>query len=241
MKGKMKEFKEHYEFYDFLYNPFSKAGLERKERMKNIITKYCKKSSGNALDLCCGMGIGTFTLEEIGFDVIGVDIKEDYIKRAKIYAKKLNSNTKFFIQDTEDLSFQDNTFDIITMLGNAMPHFSIDSFSKSMKESYRVLKEGGEIIIQYTDWISIIFSFYQRTLIEDNDKGEVMISYHSGLNTKEGFIKRFFHIPGKGKKFENIFYIWSPWILEYVLKENGFKNIESFNESGVNWITKGKK
>ncbi len=238
-KDKMRDYIPHYGFYDSLYNPLSTTGKERIKEIENLIKIYTDKRKGKGLDLCCGMGITTFALENIGFEATGVDIYNNYILRAKKYGKRLKSKALFFCMDVEDLKFEDESFDIVTMLGNPLPHFSIDSLSETFKEAFRVLKKDGEFIIEYNDFVKIMFSSYRWTLVEHNPENEVMISIHSGIDTISGYIKRYFR--WKNEEFENKFYIWSPWIIEFLMKINGLKNINSYPTSEIHFITKGMK
>lgn len=238
-KDKMKNYLPHYQFYDSLYNPLTEAGKERIIEILNLIKVYSQKRKEKALDVCCGMGVTTLALEKIGFDVIGVDIFKEYIDRAKIYGKKLNSKAEFFCMDAEKLKFKNETFAIVTMLGNPLPHFSIDSLNKTFSEIFRVLKKEGELIVEYNDFIKILFSSYRWTLVEHSPDNKIMVSIHSGIDTNRGYIKRFYQ--KKNKEFENIFYLWSPWLIEFLMKINGFKNIKSYPISDVQNITKGIK
>jgi len=87
----------------------------------------------------------------------------------------------------------------------------------------------------------ILFSSYRGSLVEHNPMGEQMLSFHSDINTKLGYIRRLMHIPKSHKFCENDLYIWSPWLVEFILKINGFGKIESKNPSGLQWITKARK
>lgn len=238
-KDKMKDYLKHYQFYDSLYNPITETGKERIIEIQNLIKIYSKKRKGNALDVCCGMGVSTFALEKIGFDAIGIDILKKYIDRAKGYAKELKSEARFYCMDAEDLRFEDEKFEIVTLLGNPLPHFSIDSLNKTFSGIYRVLKIGGELIVEYNDFVKILFSSYRWTLVEHNPDNEIMVSIHSGIDTIKGYIRRYFQ--RKNKEFENIFYIWSPWLIEFLMKINGFKEIYSYPTSEIHMITKGIK
>lgn len=140
-KDKMKDYVTHYQFYDSKYNPLTKTGKERMIEIENILKIYVKKGEGKALDLCCGMGVSTFAIERLGYNVIGIDVFREYIQRAKKYRKRFKSSAMFFFMDAEELNFEDRTFDIVTLLGNPLPHFSIDHLNSVFKESYRVLKK----------------------------------------------------------------------------------------------------
>ncbi|MCK4321394.1 hypothetical protein KAX08_02615, partial [candidate division WOR-3 bacterium] len=60
---------------------------------------------------------------------------------------------------------------------------------------------------------------------------------NSTLDTTTGAFERIFLLPDKGEFFTGRFYIWSPWLLEFLLKRNRFKKIMSNNLEGNIWVT----
>jgi 2-polyprenyl-3-methyl-5-hydroxy-6-metoxy-1,4-benzoquinol methylase len=67
------------------------------------------------LDIGCGTGRHAIELTKRGYDVTGVDLSEDQIKRAKEKAQEAGVAVDFQIQDARNLSF-DNEFDLVIML-----------------------------------------------------------------------------------------------------------------------------
>ncbi|WP_082391459.1 class I SAM-dependent methyltransferase [Thermococcus sp. EP1] len=85
--------------------------------------------------------LNSFALEELGFKVIGVDIKKDAIQKAKEITKERGSKAKFYFMDVKRLEFEDDSFDLVALLGSPLPHSSVYDFDEIIREaSKRVAK-----------------------------------------------------------------------------------------------------
>lgn len=106
------------------------------------------KEGETVLDLGSGGGIDVFLASKrVGpkGKVIGVDMTEEMIKRAKSTAKKYNyENVEFRLGEIENLPVEDNSIDVI--ISNCVINLSPDK-EKVFREAYRVLKNGGKIMI----------------------------------------------------------------------------------------------
>ena len=118
----------------------------RKKAVKRIC-KHIKDSETQVLDVACGTADSTIALAKAGVPrVIGVDISEGMLEvgEKKIEELNLNSVITLQVEDCENLSFNDNTFDA------AFIAFGIRNFEdkkKGLKELHRVLKPNGHLLI----------------------------------------------------------------------------------------------
>lgn len=127
------------EKYDFNNNIIS-LGTHR--FIKYLSVKHLDISGGaKILDECCGTGdFAKFILKRnADCDVTGVDFSKNMLK----IAEKKVPQAKFIQADCTDLPFEDKVFDIITM-GFGLRN--IEDYEKAIKESYRVLKHGGQFL-----------------------------------------------------------------------------------------------
>lgn len=93
----------------------------------------------NILEL--GAGLETIALKkDFNFSLTSVDISSKAINY--LSSKKLGSNIKFEIQDVHDMSYQNNTFDLILARG-VLHHLEINI---GIAEISRVLKNNGQIL-----------------------------------------------------------------------------------------------
>lgn len=79
----------------------------------DFIIKTCHlKGNERVLDLACGFGRHALELAKRGFEVVGVDITEDYVKDAKKSARQMKlDNVEFICCDIREVSFV-NEFDL---------------------------------------------------------------------------------------------------------------------------------
>jgi ubiquinone/menaquinone biosynthesis C-methylase UbiE len=95
------------------------------------------------LELGCGTGLYTETIQKISEEITATDFSEEMIKAAK--QKRGTLDHVIFIQaNALDLQYDNESFDTV-FLANLI-HI-IEDPEKVVKESFRVLKSGGHIII----------------------------------------------------------------------------------------------
>ncbi|MFA5208402.1 MAG: arsenite methyltransferase [Candidatus Paceibacterota bacterium] len=106
------------------------------------------KEGDTVLDLGSGAGIDAILAAKRVGDkgkVIGVDMTEEMIEKAKENAKKQNiTNVEFLLGEIENLPLKDNSVD--TIITNCVINLTPDKV-KTFKEAYRVLKPGGKIYL----------------------------------------------------------------------------------------------
>ncbi len=132
--------------YDFL-NRFLSAGIDitwRKKAIKQLLSLQPKK----VLDVATGTAdVALLTYEILKPEkIIGIDISEGMLDlgRKKIAEKKLQSKITLFTGDSENIEFEDNVFDAITVA------FGVRNFQnllKGLQEMRRVLQPGGKLVV----------------------------------------------------------------------------------------------
>ena len=115
--------------------------------LESIIDKY--RDKGKILDVGCGPGYATrFIAKGLpNAEVIGVDLSEPMIKRARTIGKD-QSNLSFQLADALNLPYADGEFDLIFSSGSIKlwPNQQQGVFEMS-----RVLRFGGTVIIVEVD------------------------------------------------------------------------------------------
>ncbi len=129
--------------YDDWYK--TKMGNFIDEVETNLAFRLFKPTEGmKVLDIGCGTGNFSIKLAKMGCEVIGIDVSNEMLERAKIKAKEENLDIKFYNMDVYNINFKDESFDAV---------FSMAAFEfikepqKAINEIFRVAKRGSQILI----------------------------------------------------------------------------------------------
>jgi demethylmenaquinone methyltransferase/2-methoxy-6-polyprenyl-1,4-benzoquinol methylase len=130
--------------YD-LTNFYISLGIEKYWRKKFAAQISGKEKS--VLDACCGTGISTAIIcRKVSADakVFGVDFAGEMLEIARQKLGRQYTNVTFITGDAVDLNFEDNSFDIITIVFGIR---NILNREKALKEFFRVSKPNGKLVI----------------------------------------------------------------------------------------------
>ncbi len=140
--------------------PFDKWGEPEKDAMSKV--------KGRVLDVGCGAGRVAVYLQEMGFDVIGIDISEGAVE-----ASRLRGFGQAQVMSAEDLNFPEGCFDTVIMFGG---NFGLlgeeDKTVKLLKDLHRITSNDAVILASSRD-------------VAETDSPE-HLAYHE-LNRKRGF------------------------------------------------------
>ena len=134
--------------YDFL-NRVLTFGIDIKWR-KKVVKAVAKNNPKQILDIATGTGDFAIMLAKLNPDkVIGLDISQGMLDMGieKIKNKNLESLIDMVQGDSENMPFEDNTFDAITV-GFGVRNF--ENLDKGLQEIHRVLKPSGILAILET-------------------------------------------------------------------------------------------
>jgi len=104
------------------------------QKVVKVFKQYCPR--GSILDAGAGAGYIAQRLKEAGYDVTAADIRPDLFRAEGIPCRAADLNT--------NLPFPDQMFEGV-LCANAIEHLENPSFF--VRESYRILKERGKLLI----------------------------------------------------------------------------------------------
>lgn len=136
------------ENYDGLNRVIS-LGTDVKWR-KKVVAMVAATQPESILDIATGTGDLAIQMAPTGAKkIVGLDISEGMLKvgRKKIAEKNLDSRIDMIQGDSEDLPFENSSFDAITV---AFGVRNFENLEKGLEEIYRVLKPGGIFVVLET-------------------------------------------------------------------------------------------
>lgn len=144
-----------------LWRNMAYYSIERKSR-EHIIRLFSVYAPGSqVLDMCCGNGDDSFVISSLGAaSVVGCDISDVSLMNCNSRKDREggHDNLSFMFMDAEDMSFEDNSFDLITEYG-ALHHVDLP---KTFSEIQRVLRPGGICICNETFGHNPIIHWYRK-------------------------------------------------------------------------------
>jgi len=154
----------------------------------DFLKEHRQELGTEALDIGCGRGIYVIPLAEQGFNVHGVDISENMLKRTEAEAEKLGlqDNVHLANANTRQLPFGNESMDFAISFG--VLHFNDwKGINESLNEINRVLRPGQYFMLQVR---SANDTERERTKIEDTPGGFIAVSPNDPQQIKIHYFTR---------------------------------------------------
>ena len=163
----------------------------------NKLTNYLKiNKESKIIDIACGKGRHAMYFNQIGYNVVGIDLSKNSIEHAKTYE---NETLKFFIHDMRCV-FKRNEFHIATNLFTSFGYFDNKKDNqRSINAMASNLKKNGILIIDFMNVNKII-----SNLILSEKKQIQNINFSITKKIENNFIIKniVFHHKGKKNQFQ---------------------------------------
>lgn len=198
--------------YDNL-NRVMTAGVDVKWR-KKVVKLVGEKKPKQILDIATGTGDLAIMLAGLKPErVVGLDISEGMLAvgKKKVEKENLSNIVEMIVGDSENIPFEDNTFDAITVSFGVR---NFENLDKGLKEILRVLKPNGIFVALETS-NPTKFPFKQGYKFYTNYILPVMGGLFSKDKTAYKYLSESANAFPFGKAFNEI------------LEKNGFKNAKN--------------
>jgi demethylmenaquinone methyltransferase/2-methoxy-6-polyprenyl-1,4-benzoquinol methylase len=130
--------------YDFL-NHLLSLGIDKGWR-KKVVNMVKVEKPNHVLDVATGTADLAIALgKSMSIQVTGLDISTGMLEigREKVARRNLG-NVELILGDGENLPFEDNTFDAVTV---AFGVRNFENLEKGLSDIYRVIKPGGQLLV----------------------------------------------------------------------------------------------
>jgi tocopherol O-methyltransferase len=131
----------------------TKSHSESLVNMNKAVGAFAGLEPGmRVLDAGCGVGgPSTWIAETYGVNVVGVTLSGVQVAKARRNARRrhLEDRVQFAQQDFTDLTFSDESFDVVWSQ-EAVCHSRAEDKQKFLAEAHRVLRPGGRLVVE--DW-----------------------------------------------------------------------------------------
>ena len=156
--------------YDFLnhFLSFNTDKRWRRKLVKKVKKEALNNPSNKILDVATGTGDLAFSLSKIpDTEVTGIDLSVEMLNIARKKSEKRKSQIKWMEGDSENLPFEDNQFDFVSV---AFGVRNFEDLQKGLDEMYRVLKVNGKLyILEFSKSdkgvFSVLYSFYSKNIL----------------------------------------------------------------------------
>lgn len=202
--------------YDNLNRVIS-FGIDVKWR-KKVLDLVTKSNPETILDIATGTGdLAILMAQTPAKKIIGLDISSGMLAVGvqKIAAKKLSDRIEMVLGDSENMPFEDNYFDAITV---AFGVRNFENLEKGLTEILRVLKPGGTFVILETSVPEKTpykqgYHFYSKNILP------LIGKLFSKDNTAYGYLSESSAVFPYGERLNNI------------LRETGFIDVKDMPQT----------
>jgi len=183
--------------------------------------------AASILDLCGGQGRHALELSQRGFSNVTVLDYSDYlIRTGKKIAKEMHLNTLFVQGDARHTGLEPNSFDSIIVMGGSFGYFAHnEENAKILKESFRVLKPEGTLLLDLPDKKYIQKNF--QPVSTHRPEKTIQVTRNRELQQDIIYCRETVTCSLKGQLRDDTYCIrlYSPEKICRMLKEIGFSNV----------------
>jgi len=191
-------------FYENECDENAREGRETIEfaRSKNIISRYLRKKDMEIADVCGATGAYSFWLAAMGHRVHLLDLAPNHIETAKQKSRASGlALASYSCADARELPYDDNSMDLVLLMG-ALYHFrSPASRLRCLTEAYRVLRKGGTLLCTVLNRYNfLIASLKYKHLIERMGVDPIEKALSTGIIDNPAFTSLpllYGHTPGE--------------------------------------------
>lgn len=158
---------------------------EQGEEEARFIKRALRLRKGQAvLDAPCGAGRIAFHLAREGCDVTGVDLRPQFVNRARRRFRNEGLRARFRVMDLRKLDFEEE-FDAAFNWGGSFGYFSETENLDLIRRYVRALRPGGRLLID-----QVYREYILRHFMPEKPRGEVIVHNNWDKDTQRIISRR---------------------------------------------------
>lgn len=219
------------EYYHTLYK--HRNDEEAELFISNLLEHLALPKDSKLLDLACGKGRHSITMNKLGYNVLGVDLSDNSISFAKQFE---NESLKFAVQDMREI-IPNVQFDGIFNLFTSFGYFdAIEDNVKVLKAVHHMLKHRGLLVIDFMNATKVI-----RHLVKEEEKTIDGIEFSIRREVNENHIFKHISINDNGSSSHYSERVQAISLTDFdeLLSLTGFDLISTFGDFNLNPFNEG--
>lgn len=199
------------------------------EEVDKIVKLLAVEKGAKILDLCCGIGRHSLELARRGYQVVGVDLTDEYLTKARGQAENEDLNVQFVRSDMRWFC-QIEGFDAVINMFTAFGYFEVESDNKRVLANIHCsLRKGGTLILD-TIGKEILARIFQERDWHETDGG-IFLRECKAQQNWSWIDSRWMML--KNEKIQEFRFghrIYSAVEIENMLKECGFSSVNIYGD-----------
>ena len=141
-------------FYHLIYPDWEASIQQQAADLDGIVQEFWGGGVKTILDVACGIGTQALGLAGLGYRLIGSDLSEGAVERAKKEAAARSLNIDFSVADMRQAyTHHQKQFDLVIACDNAVPHLLTDEeILEAFQQFYQCTRPGGGCLITVRDY-----------------------------------------------------------------------------------------
>lgn len=177
-------------YYHILYK--ERNDKEAQFFISNLVHYLSLEKESTVLDLACGKGRHSIYLNELGFNVLGVDLSENSINIAK---NSENDTLKFGVHDMRNPL--EGTYDAVLNLFTSFGYFETeDEHIKVLNNIKNAVNETGLAVLDYLN-----IEYVKQNLVAEETKTIDGITFKIHRKIENNFVIKDIYFEDKGENF----------------------------------------
>ncbi len=213
-------------YYHILYK--NRDDNEAQRFITNLVKEINLKENSKVMDLACGKGRHARILNELGLNVLGVDLSPNSIAFAQKFER---NNLSFDVHDMRKV-YPDRKFDAIFNLFTSFGYFDDESDNlKVLKSVHSMLNKNGLVIIDFMNVSKVVANLVAK---EKKTVDDVEFSIQRKYNGRHILKHISFHDGKQRQEFTERVQAIHLHDFKRLFQESNFKILRTFGDFDLN-------